>query len=205
MSTTLARIGRKRFTVKHYSTDCDTTNVPMCLYHGKVVPIKLMENPPHKFIYILIRVGKQIKICSRHSSVTWSPNMCYLCKCEICSTTCFWKSTKAININWLRLFQMTWLNMSLLPSCFSVLKMYIQRLYYQVFPMKTSQAFQIWTECVENKWEGYRLPLSGRKLDFTITKEPQNYISHFVCYNNSNLIKDKNIIFAASKRYINIL
>ena len=48
--------------------------------------------------------------------------------------------------------------------------------------MKTSQAFQIWTECVENKWEGNRLPLSGRKLDFTITKEPQNYISHFVRY-----------------------
>ena len=26
-------------------TDCDTTNVPMCQYHGKGVPIKLTENP----------------------------------------------------------------------------------------------------------------------------------------------------------------
>ena len=74
------------------------------------------------------------------------------------------------------------MNISLLPPCFSVLKMYIQRLNYQVFPMKTSQAFQIWTECVENKWEGNRVPLGGRKLDRTITKEPQNYISHFVWY-----------------------
>ena len=46
------------------------------------------------------------------------------------------------------------MNMSLPPPCFSVLKMYIQRLNYQVFPMKTSEAFQIWTKCVENKWEG---------------------------------------------------
>ena len=67
------------------------------------------------------------------------------------------------------------MNMSLLTPCFSVLKMYIQ-----VSPMKTSQAFQIWTECVENKWEGNRVRLGGRKLDCTLTKEPQNYISHVV-------------------------
>ena len=72
------------------------------------------------------------------------------------------------------------MTMSLPPPCFSVLKMYIQRLNYQVFPMKTSEAFQIWTKCVENKWEGYRVPLGERKLDCTLTKEPQNYISHFV-------------------------
>ena len=78
--------------------------------------------------------------------------------------------------------------------------------------MKTSEAFQIWTKCVENKWEGNRVPLGERKLDCTLTKEPQNYISHFCdmglpCskLNNSNLKKDKNIIFAVSKRYINIL
>ena len=47
-----------------------------------------------------------------------------------------------------------WHDESLPPPCFSVLKMYIQRLNYQVFPMKTSEAFQIWTKCVENKWEG---------------------------------------------------
>ena len=72
------------------------------------------------------------------------------------------------------------MNMSLPPPCFSALKMYIQRLNYQVFPMKTSEAFQIWTKCVENKWEGNRVPLGERKLDCTLTKEPQNYISHFV-------------------------
>ena len=72
------------------------------------------------------------------------------------------------------------MDMSLPPPCFSILKMYIQRLNYQVFPMKTSEAFQIWTKCVENKWEGNRVPLGKRKLDCTLTKEPQNSISHFV-------------------------
>ena len=72
------------------------------------------------------------------------------------------------------------MNMSLLPSCFSVLKMYIQGLNYQVFPMKTIEAYQIWTKCVENKWEENLVPLGERKLDCTLTKEPQNYISHFM-------------------------
>ena len=70
------------------------------------------------------------------------------------------------------------MDMSLPPPCFSVLKMYIQRLNYQVIPMTTGEAFQ--TKCVENKWEGNRVPLRERKLDCTLTKEPQNYISHFV-------------------------
>ena len=72
------------------------------------------------------------------------------------------------------------MNMSLPLPCFSVLKMYIQRLNYQVFPMKTSEAFQIWTKCVDNKWEGNRVTLGERELDCTLTKEPQNYVSHFV-------------------------
>ena len=55
------------------------------------------------------------------------------------------------------------MNMSLPPPCFSVLKMYIQRLNYKVFPMKTSEAFQIWTKCEENKWEGNRVPLDERE------------------------------------------
>ena len=102
------------------------------------------------------------------------------------------------------------MNMSLPPPCFSLLKMYIQRLNYQVFPMKTSDAFQIWTKCVENKWEGNRVPLGERELDCTQTKEPQNCILcdmrlPFSKLNNSNLIKDRNIIFAVSKRYKNIL
>ena len=46
--------------------------------------------------------------------------------------------------------------------------------------MKTSEAFQIWTKCVENKWEGNLVPLAERKLDCTPTKEPENYISQFV-------------------------
>ena len=33
---------------------------------------------------------------------------------------------------------------------------------------------------VENKYEGNRVSLGGRKLDCTLTKERQNYISHFV-------------------------
>ena len=57
------------------------------------------------------------------------------------------------------------MNMSLLPPRFlCVLKMYIQRLNYQVFPMKTSEAFQIWTKCVENKWEGNRAPLGEKNF-----------------------------------------
>ena len=54
------------------------------------------------------------------------------------------------------------MDMSLPPPCFTVLKMYIQRLNYQVFPMKTSQTLQIWTKCVENKWEGNRAPLGEK-------------------------------------------
>ena len=46
--------------------------------------------------------------------------------------------------------------------------------------MKTSEAFQIWTKCVENKCEGNRVPPGERKLECTLTKEPQNNISHFV-------------------------
>ena len=72
------------------------------------------------------------------------------------------------------------MDMSLPPPCFSVRKMYIQRLNYQVFPMKTSEAFQIWTKCVENKGEGNCVPLGEINLDCTLTKEPQNYIAHFV-------------------------
>ena len=71
--------------------------------------------------------------------------------------------------------------------------------------MKTSEAFQTLTKCVENKWEGNRVPLDERKLDCTLTKESQNYISHLCdmglpCskLNNSNLIKDRNIIFDVS-------
>ena len=63
-----------------------------------------------------------------------------------------------------------------------------------------------------NKWEGNQVPLGERKLDCILTKEPQNYISHMCdiglpCskLNSSNLIKDRNIVFAVSKRYINIL
>ena len=72
------------------------------------------------------------------------------------------------------------MNMRLPPPCFSVLKMYMQGFNYQVFPMKTSEALQIRTKCAENKWEGNSIPLGERKLDCTLTKESQNYISYFV-------------------------
>ena len=91
-----------------------------------------------------------------------------------------------------------------------MLKMYIQRLNYQVLSMKASEAFKIWTQCVENKWEGNRVPLGEGKLDCALTKEPHNYIH--ILYdmglpcsklNNSNLIKDRsnvyNTIYAVSK------
>ena len=87
------------------------------------------------------------------------------------------KSTKAIHII---LTISNGMNLSLLPPCFSVLKMNIQRLNYQVFSMKISEAFQIWTKYVENKWEGNRVPLDERNLDCILTKEPQNYISYFL-------------------------
>ena len=32
--------------------------------------------------------------------------------------------------------------------------------------MKTSEAFQIWKKCVENKWEGNQVPLGERELGF---------------------------------------
>ena len=48
--------------------------------------------------------------------------------------------------------------------------------------MKRTEAFQIWTKCAENNWEGNRVPLGERKLECALTKEPQNYISHSVCY-----------------------
>ena len=63
-----------------------------------------------------------------------------------------------------------------------------------------------------NKWEGNRVPLGERKLDCTLIKS-HRIIFHILCdmglpcskLNNSNLIKDRIIIFAVSERYINIL
>ena len=58
--------------------------------------------------------------------------------------------------------------------------MYIQRLNYQVIPTKTSEAFQIWTKCVENKWEGNRVPLDERKLDCTLKRATELYFTFCV-------------------------
>ena len=93
-----------------------------------------------------------------------------------------------------------------------MLKMYMQRLNYQVFPMKTSEAFQEKTKGLENKWEGNRVPLGERNLIVPLLKS-HRIIFHILSdmglpyskLNNSNLRKDRNIIFAVSKRYINIL
>ena len=54
------------------------------------------------------------------------------------------------------------MNMSLPLFCFSVLNMYMHRLNYQVLPMKTSEAFQIWTKCVEN---------NGKEMEYLWVKE----------------------------------
>ena len=78
--------------------------------------------------------------------------------------------------------------------------------------MKTSEAFQIGTDV----WK-----IDGKEIEYLWVKEnlivPQQkshrIIFHILCdmglpcskLNNSNLIKDRNIIFAVSKRYIHIL
>ena len=96
--------------------------------------------------------------------------MCYLCNCLIsCSTTCFWKRTKVIHIYWL--FQMAWTWTYLHPAFLSL------RCAYKDWTIKSFP----W-KCVENKWEGNRVTLGERELDCSLTKEPQNYISHFVWY-----------------------
>ena len=91
--------------------------------------------------------------------------------------------------------------MSLHPSCFSVFKMYIQRLKYQVFPMKTSEA----SRYGQNVWK-----INGEDIEYLWVKEnlieplqkSHRIIFHILCdmglpcskLNNSNLIKDRNII-----------
>ena len=78
--------------------------------------------------------------------------------------------------------------------------------------MKTSEAFQIGTDV----WK-----IDGKEIKYLWVKEilivpkqkSHRIIFHILCdmglpcskLNNSNLIKDRNIIFAVSKRYINIL
>ena len=57
----------EKYTVIHCLTDCDTTNVLMSKYHGKVVPIKLIENPP--LVHQHSKQGRETKNCSWHSSV----------------------------------------------------------------------------------------------------------------------------------------
>ena len=63
---------------------------------------------------------------------------------------------------------------------------------------------------MENKWEGNGEPLAERNL---IVTKSNRIILYILCdmglpwskLNNSYLIKDRNIIFADSKRYINIV
>ena len=95
-----------------------------------------------------------------------------------CSMTCFWKKfqshTHILTISY-------GVNMSLLPSCFSVLKMYIQRLNYRVFLVKTSESFQIWTKSVENKWEGNLVPL-GEEYSIVPCRKSHRIVFHIVWY-----------------------
>ena len=70
----------------------------------------------------------------------------------------------------------------------------------------------MWTKCVENNEKEIEYLWVKENL---IVPEQKNHIIifHILCdmglpcskLNNSNLIKDRNIIFAVSKRYINIL
>ena len=143
--------------------------------------------------------------------------------CISCSTTCFLKKYQS---HLHMLIISNGMNMSLLLPCFSVLKIYLQRVSavcdyhtHLLFLLsslshETSETFQIWTQCVENKWEGNRVPLGESKLDCTlIERKSHRIIFHILCdmglpcskLNISNLIKDRNIIFAVSKMYINIL
>ena len=70
--------------------------------------------------------------------------------------------------------------------------------------MKTSEAFQICTQCVENKWEGNRVPLVKENLIVPNKRVTELYFilcdMRLPCskLNNSNLIKERNIIFAVS-------
>ena len=132
-----------------------------------------MNNPSPLVHLHSKQVGKQIKDWSRHSSVLWSPNMCYLCKCELAAV---WhvseKSTKAIHIYWL--FQMT-LTWAYFHPAFLCL-----RCTNKDWTIKWG--FPDMDKMCGNKWEGNRVPLGERKLDFSLTKERQNYISHFVWY-----------------------
>ena len=69
------------------------------------------------------------------------------------------------------------MNISFLQPRFSVLKMYTQRLNYQVFPMKTSEAFQVWTKCVENKWQS----TSDWIKTWLYTKKSHRILFHILC------------------------
>ena len=54
--------------------------------------------------------------------------------------------------------------------------------FFKSFPRKQVRLSRYGQNVWKNKWRGNRVPLGERKLDCTLTKEPQNYISHFVSY-----------------------
>ena len=58
------------------------------------------------------------------------------------------------------------MNMSLPPPCFSVLKMYIQRLNYQVFPMKQVRL----SRYRQNVWK-----INGKEIEYLWMKEIRLY------------------------------
>ena len=90
--------------------------------------------------------------------MTLSPNICYLCKCELAAV---WHVSENKYQSYTHILTVSnGMNMGLLSLCFSVLKMYIQR-----FTMKTCEAFHIRTKCVKNKWKGNRVHLGERKLE----------------------------------------
>ena len=129
--------------------------------------------------------------------------MCYLYKCEqaaVQHVSKYQSYTLILTIS-------NGMNMSLFPPCFSVLQMYIQ-----VFPMKTSRL---------SRYEQHVWKINGKEIEYLWVKENLNVLkqkSHIIIFHmlcdmglpclkfiNSNPIKDRDIIFAVSKRYINFL
>ena len=48
--------------------------------------------------------------------------------------------------------------------------------------MKTSKAFQIWTQCVENKWGRNGVPLAGRNLIVSIQRATELHYTFCVIW-----------------------
>ena len=71
------------------------------------------------------------------------------------------------------------MNMSLLPTCFYVLQVYMERLNYQVFTLKKVRLSRYGQNVCKINGKEIEYILV-KNIDRTLTKEPQNYITLFV-------------------------